>query len=152
MAGDEVALDDLLRFFDNPARAFLRSRLGMVLPEVPEERGEGIPITLDGLEKWTIGDRMLQAHLRGADLDVLAAAEWRRGSVPPRELGARVVGDLRVEVGSVASAAASWTSSPAERVDLVVDLSLGPFFYRHLLTGAPVDRDFAHRLVDVALR
>jgi len=37
-------------------------------------------------------------------------------------------------------------------VDLVVDLILGPFFYRHLLTGAPVDRDFAHRLVDVALR
>ena len=37
-------------------------------------------------------------------------------------------------------------------VDLVVDLILGPFFYRHLLTGAPVDRQFAHRLVDIALR
>ena len=37
-------------------------------------------------------------------------------------------------------------------VDVVVDLVLGPFYYRHLLTGAPVDRDFAHRVVDVALR
>ncbi|MET0326084.1 MAG: TetR/AcrR family transcriptional regulator [Ilumatobacteraceae bacterium] len=37
-------------------------------------------------------------------------------------------------------------------VDLVVDLILGPFFYRHLLTGAPLDRDFAHRLVEIALR
>ena len=26
-------------------------------------------------------------------------------------------------------------------VDLLVDVVLGPFFYRHLLTGAPVDRD-----------
>ncbi len=37
-------------------------------------------------------------------------------------------------------------------VDVVVDLVLGPFYYRHLLTGAPVDRDFAHGVVDVALR
>ena len=37
-------------------------------------------------------------------------------------------------------------------VDLVVDVLLGPFFYRQLLTGAPIDRDFARRLVDHALR
>jgi AcrR family transcriptional regulator len=37
-------------------------------------------------------------------------------------------------------------------VDLLVDVILGPFFYRHLLTGAPVDREFTHRLVDLALR
>ena len=37
-------------------------------------------------------------------------------------------------------------------VDLITDVILGPFFYRHLLTGAPVDRAFTHRLVDFALR
>ena len=37
-------------------------------------------------------------------------------------------------------------------VDLVVDLVLGPFLYRHLFTGAPVDEDFAHRLVAFVLR
>jgi hypothetical protein len=37
-------------------------------------------------------------------------------------------------------------------VDLITDVILAPFFYRHLLTGAPVDRDFTHRLVDFALR
>src|SRR5690606_23440662 len=44
LPSEELAIEDLLRFFANPARAFLRSRLGMVLPEVPELRGEGIPI------------------------------------------------------------------------------------------------------------
>ena len=38
---------------------------------------------------------------------------------------------------SAASSAASWPTDTD--VDLVVDLVLGPFFYRHLLTGAPVD-------------
>jgi AcrR family transcriptional regulator len=37
-------------------------------------------------------------------------------------------------------------------VDLIVDVILAPFFYHHLLTGATVDRDFTHRLVDFALR
>ena len=37
-------------------------------------------------------------------------------------------------------------------VDLLTDVLLAPFFYRHLLTGAGVDRDFTHRLVDFALR
>jgi AcrR family transcriptional regulator len=37
-------------------------------------------------------------------------------------------------------------------VDLITDVILAPFFYRHLLTGAPVDRPFIHRLVEFALR
>jgi AcrR family transcriptional regulator len=37
-------------------------------------------------------------------------------------------------------------------IDLLVDVILAPFFYHHLLTGATVDRDFTHRLVEFALR
>jgi AcrR family transcriptional regulator len=37
-------------------------------------------------------------------------------------------------------------------IDLLVDIILAPFFYHHLLTGATVDRDFTHRLVEFALR
>ena len=41
---------------------------------------------------------------------------------------------------------------PTTDVDLITDVILAPFFYRHLLTGAPVDGDFIHRLVEFALR
>ena len=41
---------------------------------------------------------------------------------------------------------------PDADLDLLVDVILGPFFYRHLLTGAPLDRDFSRRLVDLVLR
>jgi AcrR family transcriptional regulator len=37
-------------------------------------------------------------------------------------------------------------------IDLLVDVILAPFFYHHLLTGASVDREFIHRLVEFALR
>jgi AcrR family transcriptional regulator len=36
--------------------------------------------------------------------------------------------------------------------DLLVDVILAPFFYHHLCTGATVDKDFTHRLVEFALR
>ena len=42
--------------------------------------------------------------------------------------------------------------APDTDVDLITDVILAPFFYRHLLTGAPVDRSFTHRLVEFALR
>jgi AcrR family transcriptional regulator len=37
-------------------------------------------------------------------------------------------------------------------IDLLVDVVLGPFFYRRLLTGAALDQDFTRRLVDLVLR
>ncbi|GAB2574979.1 exodeoxyribonuclease V subunit gamma [Microlunatus antarcticus] len=121
-ADRSVELTELYRFFHHPVRALLRARAGLSDGGRDEAEDEQIPVELDGLQRWAIGDRMLQAHLRGADLDALSAAEWRRGSVPPRELGTRVVGDLRTEVGTVAASAAPWTERPAERVDVLLDL------------------------------
>jgi len=37
-------------------------------------------------------------------------------------------------------------------VDVLVDVLLGPFVYRRLVTGAPLDDDYTQRLVDFALR
>ena len=48
---------------------------------------------------------MLRLHLQGHDLSRLRDAEWRRGAIPPRMLGARVLGTLTEEVEDVAGAA-----------------------------------------------
>jgi AcrR family transcriptional regulator len=40
---------------------------------------------------------------------------------------------------------------PDTDVNLLVDVTLGPFFYRRLLSGVTVDRRFSHRLVDAVL-
>ena len=51
----------------NPVRAFLRERLGISLFERTRELEDAIPIELDGLEQWEVGERMLRARLAGAD-------------------------------------------------------------------------------------
>ncbi|HET8598798.1 MAG TPA: exodeoxyribonuclease V subunit gamma [Segeticoccus sp.] len=90
----DVDLDELIRFLLNPAHAYLRQRLGLLLPEVPEERAEGIPIELDGLEKWAIGDRVLRGVLAGRSLASCCDAEQWRGELPPGMLGRRTLEEV----------------------------------------------------------
>lgn len=130
-AGD-VDLDDLLRFFDNPSRAFLRGRLGLILPEVPEPAGEGIPVELDPLEDWAIGDRLLRSVLAGADPVAAFDAEHWRGELPPHELGSRALGAITSHVQALCSA--TWRVTglgglgqplPVETLDVEVTLPGG---------------------------
>ena len=128
----EVDLGDLTRFFDSPARAFLRHRLGMVLPEVPEVRSEGIPIELDGLASWAVGDRVLTAVLAGRDLGATCDAELWRGELPPGELGYRTlrevgrqVQDLTRVAWAAAGVGAPGTPLPREVVDVDITLPSG---------------------------
>ena len=74
---------------------------------------EQIPIAPDGLESWSIGNRMLQRHLAGIAVPQLAGAEWRRGLVPPAELGAQTLRPIGRQVEEVANAAADQLREPA---------------------------------------
>lgn len=130
-AGD-IDLVELTRFFDNPARAYLRERLGMLLPEVEEQRHEGIPIELDGLGTWAIGERMLQAVLAGRDLEATCDAELWRGQLPPGELGYRTLREVALEIQGitrvawrVAGVGAPRQPMPREVLDLDLALPSG---------------------------
>lgn len=79
----DVTLDDLTSFLENPARTFLRSRLQIGVTYETEEVEDGLPIQLDPLEKWAVGDRVLRQVLSGRALDRALADERRRGSLPP---------------------------------------------------------------------
>ncbi|HSP59669.1 MAG TPA: exodeoxyribonuclease V subunit gamma, partial [Ornithinimicrobium sp.] len=125
----DVLLDDLVRFFDNPAKAFLRSRIGLYLPEVPEQRGEGIPVELDGLQRWVIGERMLTAVLAGRDPAATCEAELWRGELPPDALGHRTMEQLTGQVQELCQA--TWRAvgtggwgEALERDSLDVDIAL----------------------------
>lgn len=128
----DVDLAELIRFFDNPARAYLRGRLGMMLPEVDEQRHEGIPIELDGLGTWAIGERVLQAVLAGRDLEATCDAELWRGQLPPGELGYRTLHEVAAEVQAVtrvawrvAGVGAPGRPMPREVLDLDLTLPSG---------------------------
>ena len=48
-----------------------------------------MPVEVDALAEWGVGDRMLNDILRGMHPDDAAHAEWRRGTLPPGRLGVR---------------------------------------------------------------
>ncbi|MDO5740885.1 MAG: exodeoxyribonuclease V subunit gamma, partial [Ornithinimicrobium sp.] len=126
---EDVALDDLVRFFDNPARAYLRSRLGLLLPEDPSLRADGIPVELDGLQRWQIGERMLQSVLDGALATATVEAELWRGELPPDDLGATIMDELCTQVQTMAEAVWRTThqggwGQPLERSSVDIDVAL----------------------------
>ncbi len=58
--GEVVRLDALVRFVEHPVRAFLRERLSLYTSDRADEIDDELPIELDGLEKWSVGDRLLR--------------------------------------------------------------------------------------------
>ncbi len=100
-----VELTELTRFFDHPARALLRSRAQLTPGWDDPVVVDDLPVGLDGLDAWAVGTRMLRQHLAGAELSRLAAAEWRRGTLPPRGLGQQALDPVLEQVRQVADAA-----------------------------------------------
>ncbi len=121
----DVALDDLVEFFGGPVRGFLKQRLGIALPREDEPVDDRIPITLDPLEEWAVGDRILGDLIRGHHPDTAVARERRRGVVPPGELGDRIVQRVIGRVVPVAREALAHIGPEPRAVDVDVDLGGG---------------------------
>ncbi len=122
----DLTLADLQAFFAHPAKAFLRRRLDVGVPQEYEEVDDAIPVELDALTAWAIGDRILRQAIRGAEPVGVFLAEQYRGELPPGELGQRFLRDVitdRVNALYVATAAAR--AEPSRTVDVTVDLGGG---------------------------
>lgn len=110
-----VELDALVRFAGHPVRAFLRQRLGISLGERDDEVADALPVELDGLGEWGVGQRLLEAVLDGAGLEAAAAAERARGALPPGQLAEPVLARVRPVVEEIAAAARDIGGTPGSR-------------------------------------
>ncbi len=82
-----VALSDLARFFEHPARAFLQRRFGLYLRDEVEPLEDREPLRLDDLQRWVHGNALLRAELDGmSELDALALVR-ADGRLPPGAIG-----------------------------------------------------------------
>ncbi len=118
----DLALDELVAFLEHPVRAFLRQRLGVTVLRAEEDVLDDLVVDLDGLQSWGVGNRLLLARLAGADATAARQAEWRRGTLPPGELGSRVVTDVMERVEPLVTAAADLRQGEPRAVDVAVDL------------------------------
>ncbi|WP_445151613.1 exodeoxyribonuclease V subunit gamma [Baekduia sp. Peel2402] len=91
LEGDLIELEDLLAFLAHPVRAFLRQRLGIGAGTRADEVDDALPVELDFLQQWRVGDRLLAAHRDGRDA---LAAERARGDLPPGAIGEGVLASL----------------------------------------------------------
>ena len=101
----DLTLADLKGFLRNPAKTFLKA-CEIAVPWDEDPIRDAIPITLDGLESWAIGDRFLQALVTGADESELVRSERLRGLLPPGDLGDRALADVLDKAHRIASASA----------------------------------------------
>jgi exodeoxyribonuclease V gamma subunit len=121
-----VEIDDLVRFVQHPVRAFLRQRLGISLTDRSDEVDDGVPIELDGLGRWGVGDRMLNARLRGVPAEVCEAAEVARGTLPPGVLGEALVTRIAPVVERLVGAATARSHTGTPRaIDISVEVGDG---------------------------
>ncbi|WP_459550253.1 exodeoxyribonuclease V subunit gamma [Nocardia sp. X0981] len=121
----EIGLAELVAFLEHPVRGFLWQRLGLRVPDHEDEIADRLPIEFGGLETWALGERMLAARLAGADPAELRAAEWRRGTLPPAELGRAVLDEVERTVELLARAAGPDYAQAPRDIDIAVDLGGG---------------------------
>jgi exodeoxyribonuclease V gamma subunit len=100
-----------------------------------------MPVEIDNLQEWTVGDRMLSDILRGMTPDRACQAEWCRGTLPPGRIGWRKATEIRDQAALLAAEALGLRTDPARAIDVDLDLGTG-----RRLTGT-VSPVFGNRLV-----
>lgn len=138
----DVSLADLVVFFKNPVKGFFRA-LDYTLPWDVDGVSDVMPVEIDALQEWTVGDRMLGDIMRGMTPQDAQQAEWRRGTLPPGKLGWRRAVELRDQAALLAAEALHYRRADAQAFDVDIDLGTG-----RRLTGT-VNSVFADRLVPV---
>jgi len=121
----DVVLEDLLSFWKSPVRGFLRERLDVALVREEEPLDAGLPVEIDSLTQWGVGERVLHDLLGGLDPETARQHEWRRGVLPPGFLGWRLLGDILERARPLAAKALELRTRPAQAVDIDVDLGEG---------------------------
>lgn len=99
-----IELDLLLRFTAHPVRAFLRQRLGIDVRDFFDGVQDSLPLELDSLGKWGVGNRLLAARRSGIDRERAHVAELARGHLPPGELARPVLDEVSEAVERIVAA------------------------------------------------
>jgi exodeoxyribonuclease V gamma subunit len=118
-----LELADLVRFVEHPVRAFLRQRLGISVGDYSDEVGDALPVELDALERWGVGQRLLDAVIEGTEGRTAILAEIAAGKLPPGQLGKPVVDGIWEGVSEIVEQARPLIAGEARSVDVKLDVA-----------------------------
>lgn len=110
---DPLRLERLALFFENPCRAFFREQLGTSLKEQAELVEDREPLDLDPLDRYAVGNCLLQRAVAGDSPAQQLAYVRAAGLLPPGSLGALDVDALLPEVLAISAHLARWRTGEA---------------------------------------
>ena len=122
---DDVSLADLKAFLMHPVRSFLRGRLDVSTPFEPDQLGDAIPVDLNSLEVWQVGDHLLRQVLAGADPVAVMTAEQLSERLPPGALGRTTLEKVVQECQQLWTRTAEVRTGERRSLDVEVDLGDG---------------------------
>ncbi len=118
-----VELEDLLRFYHDPAQFLLGRRLSLELSDGPEPLDDSEVFRLGGLDRYRVRDQLLRYCLeRGVasdemDEDLLRAAVRERSSLPVGPFAELAIATLSEEVAALLAALEGYRATPVDAVD-----------------------------------
>ena len=142
-----VEMESLVRFLRNPARYFLRERLGIRLEEADEEMEAREPLTLHGLEDYALKQRLLGVRMHGKPVGSALSLARASGLLPHAQVGALVFERTARAVDQFAGRLEqAW---PKARLDpIAFDLESGGMMLRGALSGASPEGLFGYRFAE----
>jgi exodeoxyribonuclease V gamma subunit len=121
----DIELTELVDVLTHPARGFLRRRLDVAVPFEQDDPPDNLPVDLDALQVWGVGERILRDRLAGVPEEECRQAEWRRGVLPPAGLGGRTLTRVLQEVRPLVERTASLRAGPRRTVEVSAPLPGG---------------------------
>ncbi|HEY1732997.1 MAG TPA: hypothetical protein VGG23_01020, partial [Acidimicrobiales bacterium] len=121
---DEVELDALRALLTHPAKEFLWQRLGVRITRDDPDPADELPIRLDSLAEWSVGERFLDCRLRDLTVDQCLGAERRRGTLPPGALGHTEAVRIGRTAEAIAKVARQHTTLPPDNLDVSAAVSV----------------------------
>ncbi len=122
-----VSLQQLLRFYDNPAGFFLEQRLGIGLDGTAQPLEDREPFGIVGLQRYSVKQEMLESVLAGESSQELLPLFRSRGVLPPARHGEQLFSLIADEVKVFASKVQGSIGSQQMLMPLEIDLQLGAF-------------------------
>jgi exodeoxyribonuclease V gamma subunit len=122
----KLDLDSLGRFFSNPARFFIQSRLGIFLEDHGSTLEDRENFVLTALEKYLVEQNLLNARLSGSDLVDFKPVQKALGQLPHGHVGDFTYNQMSNAVEDFVSKIERFTGT-ASKKPLDIDLHLAGF-------------------------
>jgi len=141
----DLDIDILCSFLSNPAKFLLEKRLGIYLGEVDAVAEEREHFSLNGLQKYILGQDLVEHKLAGSNLEDNLPLYRAKGQLPHGNVGDLVYSEMSVDAERFVRKIEHYTKDKQEA--LRVDLDIAGFRLKgriaDIYTGGPVQIRYA---------